>query len=648
MNICPACRQMLGGDSHFCHHCGKRLKDPWLGQKLGGRFVLRRFLGEGAFGVVYEADYEGGRIDRYKTLAVKIIKPELRENDRLVRRFIQEANVLVRLRHENIVEIVTCEEDDKTLFLVMELLNGITLRKLASKSTLPMSFERSMGIILQACEGVAVAHERGVLHRDLKPENLFIVSPGEQSETVKLLDFGIACILPGRAMTSDPEKRMTDSGGILGTPEHMSPEQIQGRVDERTDVYALGVILYEMLARRLPFEVHESDDGFYPMCMRKIQNPAPPLARSNPQLTLDPNFETYLCDRVLAKDSESRPATIMELKRRLKLFLEEFRHVDGAIVSAVTSGQAPALRTGAATLPTPTQRVTDEAIIYAPEPVGSTGTVEREGTGELEPEAEEGGSRRASAKRWSVGIGVGLLLGIVWMVMTGPPPFSPPDATVTTASSPPSVLPDAHLSPSPCKIESDPSGATIWTTNEPPEPRQTTPYSVQRPETGVLKLELRLKGYASKTIEIGANTGCGQPVKLAPCLTVKSNPPGARATDSKGRALGTTPEVNICPPQPGETYGLKRGNLIGKLVVRSPIEQPATQKITLRCRYRFTGTPPGADVVNHQTGEKICTTPCARWPGPGLEVEVIKEGFDMVMFTVGQCQTGDQYRLSTL
>jgi len=212
-----------------------------------GSYRVMQELGQGSMGVVYEAEHV--KLGRH--VALKVLRSELADNSELVARFFGEAKAVNRIAHENIVEVTDfCEDDGGHAYYIMELLHGETLGEvLARETTLPPA--RAVGIAVQICGAMSAVHEAGVVHRDLKPENVFLLQRNGHSDFVKILDFGVAKLAEARAAGV----RETAAGTMLGTPQYMSPEQAIGRsIDHRTDIYALGVILYEMLSGHCPFE----------------------------------------------------------------------------------------------------------------------------------------------------------------------------------------------------------------------------------------------------------------------------------------------------------------------------------------------------------------------------------------------------------
>jgi serine/threonine protein kinase len=237
-----------------------------LGQTLSGRFRLDAILGHGAMGVVYKAYHTGLQ----KDVALKLLHPELTANEEMVKRFDREAAAVSRLDHPNCVRIMDFgSTDDGRRYLVMEYLEGKDLADVINDEMPPF---RVAELIRQVLEGLAHAHAQGLVHRDIKPENIFVLDG--KDEHVKLLDFGIAKVSHGAGAG-----QLTQAGMVFGTPHYMSPEQARGeKIDARSDLYALGVVMYGMLAAKLPFH---ADDPVV-LLRQQIKEKPPALPDSVP------------------------------------------------------------------------------------------------------------------------------------------------------------------------------------------------------------------------------------------------------------------------------------------------------------------------------------------------------------------------------
>jgi predicted Ser/Thr protein kinase len=264
-----------------------------------GKYKVVGELGRGAMGVVYKGFDEG--LSRY--LAIKVISSVRRFGEKQsenLNRFQREARAIAMLNHPSIVSIYEAGEWEDNSFIAMEFLDGPTLDGLLRKHRLPWRAVRAWGS--QLMEALSYAHTKSVIHRDVKPANIMVVDDGRR---VKLTDFGLAL---------QQDSTLTVEGQILGTPYYMAPELIDGkRGDAASDQFALGVVLYEMLSRRRPFE----GDNVRQIMLQILMHPAPPLARlTNPEVPA----EAIACiDRMMAKKPEERFATLVEAAEAWRL-----------------------------------------------------------------------------------------------------------------------------------------------------------------------------------------------------------------------------------------------------------------------------------------------------------------------------------------
>jgi len=253
MKCCPACKQTFGDEMEFCGVDGTALEpkvqddvkpDPLIGQTIKGRYRITKKLGEGGMGAVYLA--QQASIGR--KVALKLLHGAYSTNHEFIARFRREAHLAASLNHRNIVTIHDFDqEEDGSLFIVMEYVDGQSLSEVIRRDG-SLVIGRAVRLGLQTAEGLGAAHRAGVIHRDIKPDNIMIVGSGGDEE-VKLMDFGIARLRDREAGT-----QLTETGRIMGTPSYMAPEQIEGgEISERTDIYALGIVLYEMLSGVAPF-----------------------------------------------------------------------------------------------------------------------------------------------------------------------------------------------------------------------------------------------------------------------------------------------------------------------------------------------------------------------------------------------------------
>lgn len=282
--------------------------DTKLGQLLLGRYRIVRKLGEGGMGAVYEGKHEliG------KRLAIKCLHAQYTSNKEVVERFQREANAATAVGNEHIIEVSDVGSfDDGAPFIVMEFLDGVEFgRLIETEGSLPIG--RLIHIVTQLCDALAAAHARGIVHRDMKPENVYLIPRSGDPDFVKVLDFGISKM---REQNEAIGGSLTKTGMALGTPYYMPPEQAQGvrDLDHRADIYAVGVILYQGLTGRLPFDAET-----YPALMVKIltEPAAPPSVYRK---DIPPELEQVVL-RAMAKDRARRFQTMSELAEALTPF----------------------------------------------------------------------------------------------------------------------------------------------------------------------------------------------------------------------------------------------------------------------------------------------------------------------------------------
>ena len=280
-------------------------------------YELGEKIGQGGMGVVYRAHHLS--LDR--DVAVKFIHQHLADDEEAVERFLREARLAAKINHPNVVQIYDTGQDDSGRpYIVMELLEGESLRQRLKRGPIPLA--DAVRISLEILDALTKAHSQGIVHRDIKPGNIFICADGES----KLLDFGIAKALGGGSLTG--------TGTLVGTPEYMSPEQAEGeRVDARSDLYSLGIVLYEMVSGVAPFKA----DTPVSVLHMQVHKPAPPVPGQGSALS-------GVITRALAKNPADRPQTA----RQFAALLEA---PPTAQAAASSTNNAPAQFTGPITQP---------------------------------------------------------------------------------------------------------------------------------------------------------------------------------------------------------------------------------------------------------------------------------------------------------
>jgi serine/threonine-protein kinase len=310
---CPSCNTPNADGARFCAKCGALLPaekdeaDPLIGTKVGGRYNIVKVLGEGGMGRVYNAEQQMGTTVR--KVAVKTLLSEYARDQKVVERFMRECATVVELEHPNTIKFYDYGKTDAgDLYIAMELLTGATLEEVLEKgAVVPDRVDKIVG---QICGSLQEAHEKGIVHRDLKPANIFLTTRVGEEDYVKVLDFGIA---KRDDKHSKAEAKLTQQGTVLGTPPYMSPEQFRGQeLDKTSDIYSLGVMAYEMLTGRLPFD---ADTPWAWATQHMTAQPFPfetvPLGSSVP-----PKMKAAVM-RALSKDKKQRQQSVKE-------FFDEF------------------------------------------------------------------------------------------------------------------------------------------------------------------------------------------------------------------------------------------------------------------------------------------------------------------------------------
>ncbi len=340
MRICPACHIEYEPSTRRCTADGRRLvytaefdasgRDPLLGTTVGERYTVTGRLGVGGMGTVYRA--EQSPVGR--EVALKVLRRELGHDPETVARFKREAHTLSQLRHPNTVTIFDAgRTEEGLLYLAMELLEGEMLSARIRRLG-PMAPEEAVRVAMGVLRSLDEAHAAGIIHRDLKPDNIFLArvhGRPDEAEVVKVVDFGIAKIRDGpRVEGLDPIA--TQEGTVFGTPRYMSPEQAQGRpIDGRSDLYAVGVLLFHMMTGSAPF----TEDDAVVVMAHHIQTVPPRVGELVPEAGVPASLEGLVAD-ALEKDPQRRPQTAADFLSRLESLLPE---VKTARLSVVTDAR---------------------------------------------------------------------------------------------------------------------------------------------------------------------------------------------------------------------------------------------------------------------------------------------------------------------
>jgi len=306
---CPKCQTNNPSDSKYCKECATPLPFPQdievtetmeapkeeltTGSTFAGRYQVIEELGKGGMGKVYKV------LDKEVNakVALKLIKPEIASDKKTIERFRNELKVARDIAHKNVCRMYDLGKESGAYYITMEYVSGEDLKSFIRRAGI-ISTGKAISIAHQVCEGLLEAHRFGVIHRDLKPQNIMIDKEGN----ARIMDFGIARSLRAKGITG--------SGMMIGTPEYMSPEQVDGKeADQRADIYSLGIILYEMATGRVPFE---GDTPFSIGVKQKSDVPRPPK-EINEQIPDDLSHVILMCMETLHKEfgDKYRPAPLL-------------------------------------------------------------------------------------------------------------------------------------------------------------------------------------------------------------------------------------------------------------------------------------------------------------------------------------------------
>jgi len=508
--------------------------DPLVGRVLDGRYRIEGVLGEGGMGLVYRAKHAV----LGKPLALKVLRSEVSKDAEVMQRFQQEAQSASAIGNQHIIDISDFGSlPDGATYFVMEFLDGTSLTS-AIEQAGRMQPERVVHVARQLCEALGAAHERSIVHRDLKPDNIYLVKRGSDPDFVKVLDFGIAKV-------GGASSKLTRAGQVFGTPHYMSPEQCAGtNVDHRTDIYAVGVILYEMSCGRVPFD---ADNLMGILTKHMYEQPVPPH-QLPPPVDVPPGLEAVIL-RCLSKSIDTRYQTMAELREDLDRLL------------AGTTPEAVIHQMNRDSKAKDAAPLGDLAGAGSAMKMGTVGAIE---------------APAAAPNRMPmmvVGFAALALVGAVGGYFAirgsgeGPPPAGAPVAA-TPPVTPPVVPPPAETPPPPSRSDEIPPAetgtaaaagagteaaapvlASVMIVSDPPGAEVllngavmgVTPLAVPRPSgTEIVNLTLRRSGYADRGVAITALAAA----EMSVTLTARSS--GRRTT---GTAPSGTGEAAAPPPR---------------------------------------------------------------------------------------------------
>jgi len=412
-----------------------------IGKKIGN-YNVRSKLGEGGMGTVYLGEHPliG------KKVAIKVLLEELAQKEDIVERFFNEARAVNDIGHQNIVDIVDFGKVSiepglpDTVYFIMEFLEGESLSDRIRRAGLKMP--EVLHIMQQACSALFASHKKGIVHRDLKPENIHLVHRGDDALFVKLLDFGIAKLTGDSSMSSSK----TRTGLVIGTPTYMSPEQCEGKgqIDHRSDVYSLGVVMYELVTGRVPFP----GDGFGEILVAHLTRQPDAPSKLNP--AIPPEIEAIVL-HAIEKDKNRRFQTMEEFLiacRDPARHMQQYRPLPGY---TPTNAGATMMMDGpvAITPPMPTGSARGPLVTAIARPTTLSGAA-------AEVDGQPSGkSRRGAVIGISAVAAIALAVGAVFLLKK---PATEPEAGVVAAVAPPAKKESGTIR---VTINSDPSGATI-------------------------------------------------------------------------------------------------------------------------------------------------------------------------------------------
>jgi eukaryotic-like serine/threonine-protein kinase len=476
MRFCPVCGSRFSNDARFCPYDGEAMSvidetanSGLVGQVVAGRYRVESVLGEGGMGIVYRAVH----VTLGKTVALKVLRQDMAHDEVVAQRFVQEAKALSRIQHPHVVEVHDFgRTEDGITYFVMEYLDGRSLRDAIREDALDA---REIRIIARAiAEGLSAAHSAGVIHRDLKPENIQLVRRDGNACFVKVLDFGVAKVAG--------VSKLTKNGAIFGTPHYMSPEQAQGlAVDVRSDVYSYGIILYELVTGKLPFDA----DSFVRLLSQQMFD-SPPAMELSPAMRRDLGSLEPIVMKCLEKKSNDRfrgfDAVLEALERAEKRVVPRGVYIGGAIAVVLALFGVSALAWAMFSRPDTAHSQIIEGVSATPTPQSAA------------PSAAAG-------------------------------------AAVKAQEHDPSIHPATHLrEPSMVTIESDPPGAAVSLDGI---ILGMTPVSVPRPLDGAKMLQIEYEGRQAKVFALDAHGPDHLLIRLPSTRT--------RTTKASGAAPRPTP-----------------------------------------------------------------------------------------------------------
>lgn len=509
-----------------------------IGRSIGNYKIVRA-IGEGGMGTVYLAEHPmiGKRV------AVKMLRPDLGTDPGLVSRFFQEARAVNEIRHPNIVDISDFgKTEDGIVYFVMELLEGRSLRdRLNAEGPLPI--DDAVTVSRQVCDALAAAHRVGIVHRDLKPDNIFLLADPTGALRSKLFDFGVAKLL------GEQEKQIghkTIAGSVVGTPFYMSPEQaLCQEVTAAADIYAMGVVMFEMVTGRVPFEAAQ----LVLLLNAILKQPAPPASQFRPDV---PAFLDRLILRCLDKDPGARPRTMEEVVALLGAGAADLAGQSVALGETMAAGPGLTVPRPTAVRPTamtartgaPSTRATVRPQAILARTVAAAPAAQANGDGASAAVARGGSARQGGAgllglaRGWlnsprvtRAAIPAVIVAAVIVVASVFMSTASAPSVTrEILAVQPPAPPAPTHVA---ITLDSEPAGAEVTRLND-GRLLGTTPVVDIRPvEQQQMNYRFRLAGYTEVQMPFQITTGGTFEVKAN--LEVKAREPGRSMSSGSSR-----------------------------------------------------------------------------------------------------------------
>ncbi len=571
--FCPVCSRVYGVEVTHCDVDGEKLvilkEEPSLvGHVLDGKYTLISKLGEGGMGSVYLAE----QTSMGREVAIKVLRREFSQNRMAIKRFLREARAASKLGHPNTITVYDFgQSTDGLLYLVMERLSGRPLGDiLDSEGRMPV--ERSVHILSQVCDSLSEAHAHGITHRDLKPENIFIEQKVGNPDFVKVLDFGIA------KMQGDDSTQATATGMICGTPSYMSPEQAMGRdIDGRSDIYALGILLYEMLTDEKPFE------GDTPMevMLKHINEPSPNILERTRMVV--PRGIQLALDRMLSKNATERPAHCQEVKR---LVVEGLASEPTAVVAADNDPLITHKRREESSEHPGSQEKTGLSPVVPPEAFAQTAPVKR--------------SRAGAYVVGALALAAVVLL-VLWLANQGQGGANAP--RVAEGGTEPAIGAVGSPSRAPATVPAPAADARAAAANA--EPARSDQDAVVDPlaasETAAGLVAGSLAGTTAERAFVLQTMAKKPPPPTLVSIRIESTPHGAQVFDATGALIGETPiDVKREKDSGAVEFVLRKAAYVAKSVTVGTAEN-VVQHVELARARRPTsggGNKPGVDTID--------------------------------------------------